>query len=127
MIIILNKKRAAIPPSIIPFTLREGIMFFLNLMLQVLRNMGKDKNRTLTLEFFQYLNYCLRFLKPFDGTIFFNHRSVKALTELDVCITGKDGRWNNEKYKLSIPQDYDITPLHISRLSQGSGEPVVHT
>ena len=56
--------------------------FFLNRMLDVLRNMGEEKFTNLDLNFFQDLNWFSKFLTKFNGVAFFDHRPIKRQSSL---------------------------------------------
>ena len=57
--------------------------FFLNRMLNVLRQMGDENNIALTIDFFQGLNWFQTFVITFNGTVFVDYRPIRAAVELD--------------------------------------------
>ena len=92
--------------------------YFLNRMLALLRQMGQEKSIELTLDFFQDLNWFIKFLAVFNGTVFFDHRPIKANVQLDACLKGMGGRWNDAVYKLTIHDQYqDFTIVHLEMLN----------
>ena len=92
--------------------------YFLNCMLALLYQMGEQKSIDLTLDFFQDLNWFLKFLAIFNGTVFFYHRPIKAQVELGACLKDMGGRWNQLVCKLDIENQYqDFTIVHLEMLN----------
>ena len=98
--------------------MRQGVPVLLNRMLEVLRNMGEEKFTKLNLDFFQDLNWFSKFLTKFNGTAVFDHRPIKALVELDACLTGMGGCWNPKVYSVPIERNYKtFTIVHLETLN----------
>ena len=80
--------------------------------------MGEEKFNKLNLDFFQDLNWFSKFLTKFNGTAFFDHRPIKALVELDACMTGMGGCWYSQVYSLPIEKNYkNFTIYHLEMLN----------
>ena len=66
-----------------------------------------DKDRVgLTLDFLQDLNWFQKFTRRFNGTVFFDHRPIKATVELDACLVGLGSRWQDQVYHISTPSTF---------------------
>ena len=80
--------------------------FFVNRMLDLLRS-NYDKDRiSLTQDFKHDLRWLSKFLKVYNGISIYDHSPVHHIVELDACLTGLGGRWDNFVYFLAIPKNY---------------------
>ena len=87
-------------------------------MLSLLRQMGDRTSISLTQDFFQDLNCFQKFTQTFNGTVFFYHRPIRASVELDACLVGLGGRWQNQVYHTYIPSDMaDFNIVHLEMLN----------
>ena len=87
--------------------------FFLNRMLQVLRDNHINKYICLTKEFAKDLNWFNTFLCSYNGVTFYDNKPVQAVIELDASLTGLGA---NLVYALPLPHDhfnYNITQLEM--------------
>ena len=80
--------------------------YFLNRMLQLLRD-NIDKNRIkLTSEFLRDLDWFSVFLTSYNGVIFHDVRPLTEQIHLDACFTGLGTAFNNMVHFIPIPKDY---------------------
>ena len=92
--------------------------FFLNRMLELLRNAGKRERIVITAEFRRDLNWFDQFSQKFNGTAFFSHIPVKHNIELDACLQGLGARWGNSVYAVALPLGYkQMTIVHLEMLN----------
>ena len=90
--------------------------FFLNRMLQLLRDNSDQNNILLTAEFFKDLKWFQVFLTSYNGVTFYHQPPVRKSIYLDAFLEGLDGSYDNYIYALQIPKDsqgYNIAPLEI--------------
>ena len=80
--------------------------FFLNRMLELLRNNYDTSTITLTPEFKRDLHWFDKFLAKFNGRSFFDHKPIFGVLELDACLTGLGGRYNNKVYHLPVVKHF---------------------
>ena len=76
--------------------------FFLNRMLNLLRQNFDNKHITLTREFHQDLQWFNRFLPVYNGVSFFNYTPSKVI-HLDACPTGLGAIFDSQVYALPLP------------------------
>ena len=81
--------------------------YFVNRMLEVLRNAQNPSKILLTDDFMRDLSWFKNFLDQYNGTSLFDHRPVECVIELDACLTGLGGCWKNFVYHLAIPLGYN--------------------
>ena len=80
--------------------------YFLNRMLQLLRD-NFDKNRIkVTSEFIKDLTWFKTFLASYNGVTFYGIRPLHDQIHLDACLTGLGGAFNNMVYSIPIPKGY---------------------
>ena len=92
--------------------------FFLNRMLDLLRNACKHDTISITDEFRRDLNWFETFTPKFNGTAFFSHISVNHKIELDACLQGLGARWNNSVYAVPLPLGYEnMSIVHLEMLN----------
>ena len=93
--------------------------FFLNRMLQLLRD-STDKTRiNLNTEFFRDLNWFNTFLAQYNGITFYDNQIIHATVYLDACLQGLGGTFDNMVYALPLPlsfKNYSIVHLEILNL-----------
>ena len=90
--------------------------FFLNRMLQVLRDQASNTIIRLTSEFFKDLHWFRTLLKHYNGITFYEVRSISADIYLDASLTGLGGAFGNFVYALQLPKNfhnYNIVHLEI--------------
>ena len=81
--------------------------FFLNRMLEVLRNSQKRVKIQLTPEFHRDLNWFREFIPKFNGCAFFVHQNIQYEIELDACLQGLGARCGNQVYAMQIPLNFN--------------------
>ena len=79
---------------------------FLNRMLDILRRAGNQLKIKLTDEFKRDLNWFDQFLPLYNGVSIYGHKPTSEILELDACLTGLRGRWQNIVYHLPIHRGY---------------------
>ena len=102
--VFLFQKAVAVPfrqPSLCPQACKTW-QIFLNRMLELLRNNYDALTITLAPEFKRDLRWFDKILVKYNGTSFFDHKPVFGVLELDVCVTGLGGRYNNKVYHLVV-------------------------
>ena len=75
---------------------------------------------TIVFSFVQYsdLNWFEKFVKAFNGTVFFDHSPIKATVELDACLVGLGGRWKNQVYYVPLADQFpDFNIVHLEMLN----------
>ena len=90
--------------------------YFLNHMLQLLRDSHNDKNICLTAEFFKDLKWFQVFLTSYNGITFYHQSPLHKRICLDASLEGLGGCYDNSVYALRIPRgykDYNIAHLQI--------------
>ena len=90
--------------------------FFLNCMLQVLRDNHSNKNIRLTEGFVKDLNWFNTFLCLYNGVTFYDNKPIQAVIELDASFTGLGVIFKNMIYALPLPHEhlgYNITQLEM--------------
>ena len=87
--------------------------FFLNRMLQLLRDNHERTKIKLTAEFFKDLNWFNVFLKSHNGIVFYNIKPSNIQVHLDACLTGLGGIYDNMVYSLPL-ESQNI--LHITQI-----------
>ena len=91
---------------------------FLNRMLDLLRQNYDATCIKLTPDFMRDLRWFSKFLETYNGVSIYNHRPVDHIIELDACLTGLGGRWNNYVYHLPIPKHYqNLTIVHLEMVN----------
>ena len=60
----------------------------------------------LTQDFRRDLTWFNALLREYNGMSYYDHKPVHHVLELDACLTGLGGRWQNVVYHLPIPQKY---------------------
>ena len=81
--------------------------FFLNRMLEVLRNSHRKEKIQLTAEFHRDLNWFVNFIPKFNGIAFFVHQNIQYEIELDACLQGLGARCANQVYAIEIPLNFE--------------------
>ena len=90
--------------------------FFLNRMVDTLKSAKNSKYIKLGQELRKYILWFHRFLIQFKGTVFFNPSLVSGVFEIDACMQGWVGRFNNQAYYVSMAQikaEYNICHLEM--------------
>ena len=77
--------------------------FFLNRMLQLLRDHTSKSDILLSSEFYRDLNWFNTFLVQYNGVTFFDYRKPDYIVYLDACLTGFGAAFANKIYALPIP------------------------
>ena len=75
-------------------------------MLEVLRNAKNPQKIDLTPEFMRDIRWFSKFLPLYNGVSMYGHKPIDQVLELDACLTGLGGRWQNQVYHLPIPLGY---------------------
>ena len=79
---------------------------FLNRMLEFLRNNYDAYTIQLTHDFKRDLRWFSNFLSKYNGVSFYDHVRTHHVVELDACLGGLGGRWENLIYHLPLPSHY---------------------
>ena len=80
--------------------------FFLNRMLQVLRDNTNNRYIVLTKEFQKDLNWFSLFLTSYNGVTMYDSRPISKYIYLDASLTGLGGIFGNQVYTLPLPVQY---------------------
>ena len=92
--------------------------YFLNRMLQLLRDHNKLSKIQLNDNFHRDLNWFNVFLLQYNGVTFYDHQKPQHTVHLDACLTGFGGQFANSVYTLPIPIGYkDYTIVHLEILN----------
>ena len=92
--------------------------FFLNHMLQLLRDNTTAKKILLTQTFFQDLNWFNTFLCQFNGITYYYHNKSDIQVHLDASLTALGGTYNSMVYSLPIPKNYkNYSIVHLEALN----------
>ena len=92
--------------------------FFLNRMLEVLRNSHRKEKIQLTAGFHRDLNWFVNFIPKFNGTAFFVHQNIQYEIELDACLQGLGARCANQVYAIEIPLNFEnMGILHLEMIN----------
>ena len=92
------------------------LVIFLNRMLRLLRDSHNQKTIFLNADFMADLNWFDTFLCDFNGVTFYDNKPVFDTIELDACMTGCGGVFDNMVYHLPIPKNfknYNIAQLEL--------------
>ena len=90
--------------------------FFLNRMLEVIRNSHNAAYIKLNAAFYRDLRWFRTFLPHFYGIALYDHKKIDCQTHLDACLQGLGGTYKNQVYHLKSPIDFrslDITYLEM--------------
>ena len=77
--------------------------YFLNHMLQVLRDHADSSRVLLDTKFHKDLNWFSTFLTSFNGVTMYDIRPISGHIYLDVCLTGLGGSFQNMVQAISLP------------------------
>ena len=92
--------------------------FFLNRMLQLLRDHTSKHTITLDGNFYKDLNWFNTFLNQYNGVTFYDYQKPQHIVHLDACLTGFGGSFDNMVYHLQIPLKYNnYTIVHLEILN----------
>ena len=92
--------------------------YFLNRMLEVLRQHTNKTIIKLTNEFFKDLQWFLTLLNQYNGVTFYDNRKPSASVHLDASLTGLGGVYDKMVYALDIPKGYmDYSIVHLEILN----------
>ena len=92
--------------------------FFLNRMLQVLRDGHAVKRICLTTEFHRDLNWFNTFLSSYNGVTFYDNNQIHATIALDACLSGLGAVYKDMVYALPIPRGFEnYTIVHLEMLN----------
>ena len=90
--------------------------YFLNRMLQLLKNNHNNTFIQLNSEFASDLDWFNTFLCDYNGVTFYDNKPGFAVIELDACLVGFGGVYDTMVYHLPIPmgfQKYNIAQLEL--------------
>ena len=91
---------------------------FLNRMLETLRNASNPAKIILSDDFHRDLGWFDQFLPHYNGISMYAHQPVKAILELDACLTGLGGRWKNFVYHLPLPRGFrNLDIVHLEMIN----------
>ena len=79
---------------------------FVNRMLELLGANYDKKTITLSHDFKRDLRWFVRFLESYNRVSYFEHGRMDGTIELDVCLTGFGGSWENFIYHVPIERKY---------------------
>ena len=92
--------------------------FFVNRMLQLLRNEYDSETITLTGDFHRDLRLFTKFMAAYDGISLYDYKPIAHTIELDACLTGLGGRCDQWVYHLSIPKGFQqLTIVHLEMIN----------
>ena len=92
--------------------------FFLNRMLQVLRDGHALKHIHLTTEFHRDLNWFNTFLSSYNGVTFYDNNQIHATIALDACFSGLGAVYKDMVYALPIPRGFgNYIIVHLEMLN----------
>ena len=81
--------------------------YFLNRMLQILRDNHNSQVISLNQHFHCDLNWFNTFLKSYNGVTFYHQPNIQHAIHLDACLTGLGGCYNNMIYTIPIPEGHE--------------------
>ena len=90
--------------------------YFLNRMLQVLRDNVNVNRILLPADFHKDLNWFLTFLNSYNGVTIYDIRPISGQIYLDACLTGLGGSFKNMVYTIPLPvgfENYSIVHLEM--------------
>ena len=91
---------------------------FLNRMLEMLRNASNPAKIMLSDDFHRDLGWFNQFLPQYNGISMYAHSPSRSILELDACLTGLGGRWENFVYHLPLPRDFrNLDIVHLEMIS----------
>ena len=92
--------------------------FFLNRMLQLLRDNFENDSIVLTSEFFRDLLWFQTFLKSYNGITIYDIRPLNIRIYLDACLQGLGGCYDNFVYTIPIPKGFNgYNIVHLEMLN----------
>ena len=92
--------------------------FFLNRMLQVLRDGHACKQIHLTTDFHRDLHWFNTFLSSYNGVTFYDNSQIHATIALDACLSGLGAVYKDMVYALPIPRGFrNYTIVHLEMLN----------
>ena len=92
--------------------------FFVNRMLDLLRSNYDQEKIKITQEFKHDLRWFSRFLQTYNGVSIYDHPPANHTIELDACLTGLGGRWDNFVYFLAIERGFkNMTIVHLEMVN----------
>ena len=92
--------------------------YFLNRMLQLLRNNFQNDHIVLDQEFFRDLVWFQTFLKSYNGVTIYDIKPLNIHIYLDACLQGLGGCYNNFVYTIPIPRSFnDYNIVHLEMLN----------
>ena len=96
----------------------KSARYFLNRMLQVLRNNHTNSKILLTAEFKKDLHWFNSFLVHYNGVTFYNNKYCHFEVHLDASLTGLGGAFKNMVYALPLPVKHgNYTIVHLEILN----------
>ena len=79
---------------------------FLNRMLELLRSTHAYAKIHLNADFHHDLAWFVKFLSLYNGVLLYDHKPISCRLELEACLTGLGGRYENWVYHLQIKRGY---------------------
>ena len=87
-------------------------------MLDLLRSNYDQEKIQITQEFKQDLRWFSKFLQSYNGVSIYDHPPANHTVELDACLTGLGGRWDNFVYFLAIERGFNnMTIVHLEMVN----------
>ena len=84
---------------------------------RLITNYDQDRIH-LTQDFKHDLREFSKFLKEYNGISIYDHSPVHHTIELEACLSGLGGRWENFVYFLAIPKNYqNLTIVHLEMVN----------
>ena len=96
--------------------MRQTSKVFFNRMLETLRKASNPGRIALSDDFHRDLGWFDQFLPHYNGVSMYAYNMATSIIELDACLTGLGGRWENFVYHLPIPRGFrnlDIVHLEM--------------
>ena len=112
--------------SVIGSLMFKPARYFINRLLDTLRNMNGTKTR-MTESVKKHINCFLLFVKHFNGTTTYMHRNLYCsdVIDPDACLTGFG--WQIQSTSVYIPVQGQYYPLHVYHCSHGNVKCAIST
>ena len=92
--------------------------YFLNRMLEVLRNSHNASRLGLNPSFHRDLRWFLTFLPHFNGVVLYDHEKVAFQVHLNACLQGLGGVFHNLVYHVPIPPGFcNLNIVHLEMIN----------
>ena len=87
-------------------------------MLETLHNVSNPAKIMLSDDFHRDLGWFDQFLPQYNGISMYAHQVSKSILELDACLTGLGGRWENFGYHLTLSRGFrNLDIVHLKMIN----------